>query len=185
MTPLTRCTKHLVWREKLKPLYVALLIGFSVFLTAPKAQDNSLSLTNTGQQLYAENCATCHGMDRGGYIGPGLNSERYANFPEIALAAIISAGIPGTLMPAWGKRLSTDEIAQVASFIKNNPKEELKWDMRDIRHSLEVYVADESSLPTQPTYPITNLDNLMAVMSRGTPMVKTPKLFSLMERITK
>jgi len=29
-------------------------------------------------------------------------------------------------------------------------------------------VADESSLPIQPTYPITNLDNLMAVMSRGT-----------------
>jgi len=145
----------------MKPLYVALLIGFSVFFTVAKAQ-------STAQQLYAENCATCHGMDRGGYIGPGLNSERYANFPEIALAAIISAGMPGTLMPPWGKRLSTDEIAQLASFVKNNPKDELKWDMRDIRLSLEVYVADESSLPNQPTYPITNLDNLMAVMSRGT-----------------
>lgn len=119
------------------------------------------------EQLFAENCATCHGMDRGGYIGPGLNSSRFADFPEVALAGIITGGVQGTLMPDWGKRLSKTDIANLASLIKNTPKQDIKWDMWDVRNSIEVYVADESALPDKPVYDIGNMDNLMAVMARG------------------
>ncbi|MCK5723750.1 MAG: cytochrome c, partial [Gammaproteobacteria bacterium] len=28
------------------------------------------------ERLYADHCAVCHGADRGGYIGPALNSDQ-------------------------------------------------------------------------------------------------------------
>jgi hypothetical protein len=39
--------------------------------------------------------------------------------------------------------------------------------LNDIRNSLEVLVADESTLPDKPSYSIENLGDLMAIMARG------------------
>jgi len=120
------------------------------------------------ERLFAENCATCHGADRNRYIGPALNSSsRLGKVPEIAIEAIINGGVNGTLMPAWSGRLSSSDIKDLVALIKNKPKSDPKWDMRDIKNSVQVYVADELSLPNKPNYNIKSLNSLMAVMARG------------------
>ncbi|WP_271272437.1 cytochrome D1 domain-containing protein [Aliamphritea hakodatensis] len=126
------------------------------------AQENS-----TSEELFADKCGACHGMNRAGYIGPALNSSSHGNFPVAALEALITYGIPGTLMPRWEGRLSKEEITGIAELIINEPVPDVSWDMADIKNSLEVYVADETSLPDAPVYPVENLAALMAVMERG------------------
>jgi mono/diheme cytochrome c family protein len=121
------------------------------------------------EQLFTDHCAVCHGADRGGYIGPALNSEE-SRLTEFMIRAKIITGGVGTLMPKhpkWGGTLSRKEIEQLASLISKQPKRQVSWRLEDIRRSLEVYVADESTLPAKPAYPIENLDDLMAVTARG------------------
>jgi len=121
------------------------------------------------ERLYSEHCAVCHGADRGGYIGPALNSGE-TNLTEEQINATILAGAAKTLMPqhpTWLGMLSSKEMSLLASLVAHQPKRSMSWGLDDIRRSLEVVVADESTLPGEPTYPIESLDDLMAVMARG------------------
>jgi len=137
-------------------------IFVAIFMSLAFAQD-----FNYANMLYSENCTTCHGADHGHYIGPALNKDSLAKLPEVAVAAIIKGGVGGSLMPPWGQRFSDDQINQLAAMLKATPKSDVVWDMRDIKNSIEVYIA-KSSLPDSPQYKISDLDSLMAVMSRGT-----------------
>jgi len=73
-----------------------------------------------GGQLYVENCAVCHGVDGQGRIGASLEA-----FPGIdagaAMEAIISSGVPGSVMPAWaqvnGGPLSEQDIGDIAAYV--------------------------------------------------------------------
>jgi len=121
------------------------------------------------ERLYADHCAVCHGADRGGYIGPALNSEE-TNLTEEQISTTILTGAAKTLMPqhpTWLGALSSKEMSLLASLVARQPKRSVSWGFGDIRRSLEVVVADESTLPGKPIYPIENLDDLMAVMARG------------------
>ncbi|MES1981638.1 MAG: c-type cytochrome [Pseudomonadota bacterium] len=80
-----------------------------------------------GEKFFMANCAACHG--KGGYgDGPRASflnprprnfhddfSHTYLNRP--ALFSIITNGKPGTVMPAWGKVLNDQEIANVGEFV--------------------------------------------------------------------
>ena len=119
--------------------------------------------------LYADNCAVCHGADRGRYIGPALNSDE-TRLTEVQIGAKILEGGAVTLMPqhpTWPGKFSSKKMNLLASLIAQRPKQAMSWGMSDIQDSLEVLVADESSLPNKPTYKIENLDDLMAIMARG------------------
>ena len=58
------------------------------------------------EKLFAQNCAVCHGADRGGYIGPALVKERHQTISEAAIRTMMTTGILETLMPPWGGKLS-------------------------------------------------------------------------------
>jgi len=122
------------------------------------------------RELFQENCAVCHGADRGGYIAPELNRDALGTFtPGMLESKIITGGLE-TLMPphpTFFDKLSRDDIQSLASFIKTTPREDLEWSLDDIEGSLEVLVDDESSLPADPLYSIDHMDDLMAVMARG------------------
>lgn len=80
-----------------------------------------------GKQFYLDNCATCHGKDgdakgpRAYFINPKVRSfvDEYSrtmlNRPRIFKSA--SQGRPGTEMPAWGKVLSDQELANVTEYV--------------------------------------------------------------------
>jgi nitrite reductase (NO-forming)/hydroxylamine reductase len=119
------------------------------------------------EQLFTLNCAVCHGGDRGGYIGPALTKERHETISEAAVRTMISTGIFETLMPIWAGKITPKEIRNLAALIKNNSKAEVSWSFEDIKRSLEVYIEDEKTLPRTPEYAIEDMNDLMAVMSRG------------------
>ncbi len=122
------------------------------------------------EQLFAEHCAVCHGADRGGYIAPALNKDSLKRLATGQIVAKVKTGGVGTLMPPhptfFGK-LSSKQVSKLAEFIKTTPKKRVRWNLEDIRGSLQVYIPDEASLPSLPIYSIGDMDDLMAVAGRG------------------
>lgn len=72
----------------------------------------------TGQRLFANNCAVCHGSDARGAPGyPNLadNAWLYGGSPEAIKHSILN-GRSG-VMPAWTPQLSDLEVRQVAAYV--------------------------------------------------------------------
>lgn len=73
-----------------------------------------------GSELYATQCAGCHGAGGQGGVGSAL---RGTQLPDDALTKRITRGIPGTAMPAFGTEeggpLREHQIADLVTFIKN------------------------------------------------------------------
>lgn len=71
-----------------------------------------------GQEIFNKNCAACHGTGGGGGTGPRLIgiADRMTEQQEIDK---ITNGVGGTAMPAWGGRLSADDIAAVAAYTRS------------------------------------------------------------------
>lgn len=92
-----------------------------------------------GEQFYQSNCYVCHGRNGDG-AGPrsAFNRPSPRNFLDPsarqtlnrpALFAAISRGKTGTVMPAWGKVLNDQQIADVAEYVFQSfiaPDEALK-----------------------------------------------------------
>jgi nitrite reductase (NO-forming)/hydroxylamine reductase len=56
----------------------------------------------------------------------------------------------------------------VVKTLQTTPKQpNPEWTMEDMKASLKVYVADESTLPSAPTYKIDNMDDVIGVAARG------------------
>ena len=68
-----------------------------------------------GQQIYNQNCASCHGKAGGGGLGPKLAGLVARKYPNIAdQEAVIING--RSSMPKFGGRLSAEEITAVARY---------------------------------------------------------------------
>ena len=67
-------------------------------------------------QIYADNCAGCHGDKRQGGGGPPLLPERLTK-DAAEYAKIISEGVSGTPMKAWKAKLSEDVITALSEWI--------------------------------------------------------------------
>ena len=75
-----------------------------------------------GRDLYAANCATCHGAQGQGYAkagvsAPALNGQMHAwHHPDSQFATIMRQGIGQ--MPAAGASLSDKEVTAVLAYLK-------------------------------------------------------------------
>lgn len=122
------------------------------------------------ERVFAQHCAVCHGADRGGYIAPALNRDETTLSPAVVQQKIMG-GAPPTLMPAhpsaWRGGISAKDRKLLVTLVTTQPRRTLRWSLEDVRKSLEVFVADDSRLAAAPTYRIEQIDDLMAVMSRG------------------
>jgi mono/diheme cytochrome c family protein len=72
----------------------------------------------TGRQLFLNTgCYNCHGFEaKGGGIAPDLTASKLD--PQ-QMFHTIHEGRTGTLMPAWGKQLSSDEIWKVITYLQS------------------------------------------------------------------
>jgi mono/diheme cytochrome c family protein len=73
-------------------------------------------ILDRGRAVYRASCATCHGVDGRGGIGPALADGRVVErFPDIDDQIELVRSGRG-LMPAWGDRLSDVEIRAVVEY---------------------------------------------------------------------
>ena len=70
-----------------------------------------------GKSEYAAKCASCHGADAKGTIGPDLTRKEYKyGKSQAAITESISSGRPGG-MPAFGKELSHEKIEGLVQYL--------------------------------------------------------------------
>lgn len=74
-----------------------------------------------GDRLFHIACKSCHGSQAyGSPMAPALNNQIFlSQTPDAAIYQIIAGGIPETLMPAWGSRLSDYEIQSLVAFLRS------------------------------------------------------------------
>jgi cytochrome c oxidase cbb3-type subunit 3 len=84
-----------------------------------KYERNGFNLSQ-GQWLYSQmNCGTCHAAGGGGDIGPTLSDDRwiYGYEPQQIFQSIASGRPNG--MPAFGPRMSQEQICQLTSYVRS------------------------------------------------------------------
>ncbi|MBN2043462.1 MAG: c-type cytochrome [Anaerolineales bacterium] len=74
-----------------------------------------------GDRLFHIACKSCHGTDAYGTpMAPSLNNPTFlGETPDAAIYQIIAGGVPDTLMPAWGARLSEQDLNSLVAFIRS------------------------------------------------------------------
>src|SRR5215472_1467855 len=74
---------------------------------------------NDAPQIFAANCAECHGNDLSGGRGPSLFAPALlAENPDATLRQIIRDGVAGSDMPAFKNRLDDAQIGRVLAFLR-------------------------------------------------------------------
>lgn len=110
-------------------LTLVTMIVFQIYIWSEPARiqrdeaADKFAAETAGQVLYGVNCASCHGEDGQGGVGPALNSrELLQSIGDEVFIGLIRIGIPSSLMPAWGQAFGgpfTDEqISQIVAFIR-------------------------------------------------------------------
>ncbi|MBD5782134.1 c-type cytochrome [Pelagicoccus sp. NFK12] len=88
-------------------------------LTCACLSITALSPAN-GDKVYATYCASCHGAEGAGLLGPNLTDAEIlhgSTLPEIK--AVIENGVPSKAMPAWSGILSPEDIQAVAQHVQS------------------------------------------------------------------
>ncbi len=111
-------------------LTLAILVSFQIYIlrepqriAAVTNQDKAIAVS-AGQQLFKDNCVTCHGANGEGDIGPALNDKTFLQTTaDGTIFSVISSGIPGTQMPAWnqshGGPLTDENVNQLVAFLRS------------------------------------------------------------------
>ena len=76
-----------------------------------------------GADLFQKKCSMCHGADGKGYAAiktPDFTDPKVqASMTDAEMVAIIKNGKKGTPMPAFGDKLTEDEIKALVTFIRS------------------------------------------------------------------
>jgi mono/diheme cytochrome c family protein len=96
-------------------------IGLELPAVPAVAIDMSPAAIAEGQRLYGILCAQCHGVEGyGTRLAPALNSQTFlSETPDTAILQIIKQGVPGTTMPAWGGRLTENDLAALTAYMRS------------------------------------------------------------------
>jgi len=115
--------------------------------------------------LYATHCASCHGQDRLGGMGPALLPENLSRLGKPDAAKVIRDSRPGVQMPAFGQTLNDAQIAKLVELIYSPVVPAPAWGEREIRASRVVHHAP-GALPAKPQFDADPL-NLFVVVEAG------------------
>lgn len=101
-------------------LVVAALMAALPALAEDTASSTPSTLADTiaiGEPIYVRRCQECHGAKGGGFVGPKLSgNERLAN-AEFVIRQITNGSAD---MPAFGKRLTPEELLAVGTYVRNS-----------------------------------------------------------------
>lgn len=111
-------------------LMLAMVAVFPLYRTfEPAARDEAraeqlVSLQAGGEQIWSVNCASCHGLNGEGGVGPALNSQQFLQAStDDQTTLLVSVGVPGSQMSAYsqdfGGPLTSEQIKSVAVFVRS------------------------------------------------------------------
>jgi len=90
--------------------------GALVFGACGGGGDEAFVPPKTGPAIYSTYCATCHGKQGQGFVGPSL-VDVAAQYPDVADQVAVVAGGKGQ-MPAWTGRLTAKQIRTVVDYTR-------------------------------------------------------------------
>jgi mono/diheme cytochrome c family protein len=95
----------------------AVVFVIMLFANEPSSSGGSAA-SDPGAAIYAASCAGCHGADGGGGTGPQLSDGNVVTaFPDAADEVTFVTDGEGS-MPAFGSRLSPEQIQQVVDYTR-------------------------------------------------------------------
>ena len=84
------------------------------------SEDKVSGNVKAGEQIYQQQCATCHGKNGEGITAPALGNQSFlAHNKDEFIRYAIEQGRQGTPMPAFGELLTAGEIDDVTAFIRS------------------------------------------------------------------
>jgi cytochrome c553/DNA-binding beta-propeller fold protein YncE len=116
-------------------------------------------------KLYAEHCASCHGADRLGRMGPALLPSNLERLRKTSAVETITNGRVATQMPAFADKLSAAEIRALTDYVYAPPATPPVWGADEIRASW-IEHARPAALPARPKFAADPL-NLFVVVEAG------------------
>src|SRR5438477_10517683 len=121
------------------------LFLISGMLAAAAGPDNKVKLPSsradlaTGEKLFQNHCALCHGPKGEGGRGPMLSRAKLSRAPDdAALVKVIEQGIRGTEMPG-ADSMTEREMRQTAAYVRSLGKVSLKPPPGSPAHGAEIY----------------------------------------------
>ncbi|WP_449284462.1 cytochrome D1 domain-containing protein [Marinobacter sp. PE14] len=117
------------------------------------------------ETLYQQHCASCHGTNRLGGMGPALLPENLSRLKKPQAETAIRHGRPATQMPAFADVLDSDSITALAEYIYQPPADSPTWGRAEILGS-HLLPYPQGTLPDQPVYQA-DMMNLFLVVEIG------------------
>jgi len=117
------------------------------------------------EKTYIEHCASCHGDERLGGMGPALLPGNLGRLKKKQAQSVITNGRPATQMPAFADKISPEQINQLVELVYSPPAQVPKWGIDKINESHTVFVTDDK-LPKKPAHNADPL-NLFVVVESG------------------
>jgi DNA-binding beta-propeller fold protein YncE len=124
-----------------------------------------LAALSQASHLYETHCASCHGADRLGAIGPALLPENLSRLKKPEAARMIAESRPGVQMPAFDALITKEGIAELVGLIYSPVVPAPKWGEAEIRASRVVHHAS-GTLPARPQFAADPM-NLFVVVEAG------------------
>lgn len=111
-------------------LMLVFIVIFPMYRTIePTARDDArathlASLAHEGENLWAFNCASCHGDDAQGGTAPALNAKEFLQSADDAqIELLVAVGVPGSQMGAYSQDfagpLTSAQIRAVATYLRS------------------------------------------------------------------
>ena len=119
----------------------------------------------TGEKVYAQHCAACHGGDRLGSSGPALLPQNLERLRRPLALAVIQKGRVATQMPGFADKLPDEALRAVADYIYSPLPKLPEWGMAEIEGSRVVH-NDAAQLPARPVFKADPL-NIFVVVETG------------------
>ena len=137
---------------------------------SPTAEAASASAALQPAAIYQARCASCHGAQRTGGMGPALLPESLERLRPAELLSVITRGRQATQMAGFGTvaggSLQPAEIAALAAWVRSPVVPAPQWTDADVRASR---VDGPPAPPDEPARPVWQADpmNLFIVVEGG------------------
>ncbi|HEV7574378.1 MAG TPA: cytochrome c [Thermoanaerobaculia bacterium] len=99
-------------------LFVICTTACAVAPPSRSAPAEAASEIRAGGKLFAQHCASCHGVNATGARGPSLRTPAVQTMPDAALVQFLTDGDLRKGMPSWS-RLPEERRLQLVRYIKS------------------------------------------------------------------